>query len=314
MTINNPNTDSQDNSPDEINDGEFSIVLLPDTQYYTRLSPSTFPTLAQWIADNASRYNIQAVLHVGDVVDNNQAAQWENANAAWDILDAAEIPYLLAIGNHDYDTFSSADRLSTAWNTFLPQNRYTGCTWWNGGFFEEGKSENAFLLLTIAGTGYIFLSLEFGPRDEVLSWANDLLKTYASQTAIIITHSYLYHDGTRVKPGTEHNPKDYELGATAHDGEDMWEKLVNLHNNVLLVLSGHHINGENAARRSDRTTGGSIVHQLFANWQDTDRDTAYGWLRLLTFGKNCIRVQTFSPVSGQKLVDEANEFELSYKL
>lgn len=314
MTLPNPHDDRPDNLPDDIKAGEFSMVVLPDTQYYTRQSPATLTAMTQWIARNAGRYNIQAVLHVGDVVDGNQAVQWENASAAWDILDRAEIPYLLAIGNHDYDTFSSADRLSTAWNTFLPQSRYSARPWWNGGFLNDGKSENAYLLLTIGGKDFIFLSLEFGPREEVLSWANSLLADYSNRTAIIVTHSFLYNDGTRVKPGTEHNPKDYELSATAHDGEEMWEKLVSLHDNILLVLSGHHINGANAARRSDATVGGGTVHQLFSNWQDTDKETAFGWLRLLTFGEDCIRVQTFSPVSGQRLVDEANEFELSCKL
>src|SRR5689334_18042589 len=73
--------------------GEFSIVFLPDTQYYSARYPDLFRAQTQWIVDHRSRYNIAAVLHEGDVVDANDAQQWANADSAIRILDAAEIPY-----------------------------------------------------------------------------------------------------------------------------------------------------------------------------------------------------------------------------
>ncbi len=286
--------------------GEFSIVFLPDTQYYSAHYPELFVGQTQWIADNRTRLNIQAVLHAGDVVDGNEAEQWARADAAVSILDAAEIPYLIAIGNHDYDTFSDADRLATAFNATFPPGRYTAHAWWQGGFFEAGHTENAYCLLTIGGADYLFLSLEFGPRQAVIDWANAILVDHRNRWAILVTHSYLYNDGTRVRPGHEHNPKIYPLGASAHDGEELWAKLVSRHDHLHWVQSGHHVNGH-AAYRRDVSRGGTAVHQIFANWQEAAQG-GDGWLRLVTFGNGQARVQTFSPTLGRVNTEADHKF------
>ncbi len=289
--------------------GEFSIVFLPDTQYYSAHYPETFKAQTQWIADNQVRYNIRAVLHEGDAVDGNEADQWANADAAISILDAAEIPYLIAIGNHDYDTFSDADRRATAYNAAFSPARYAAHAWWQGGFYEAGHTENAYCLLTSGDVDYLFLSLEFGPRQTVIDWANDLLRRYGDHWVILLTHSYLYIDGTRVSAGHEHNPKLYPLGASANDGEDLWAKLVSQHDNIHWVQSGHHIGG-NAAYRRDKSRGGTAVHQVFANWQDVAQG-GDGWLRLVTFGSNQARVQTFSPTLGLVNAEAGHKFAVT---
>lgn len=286
--------------------GEFSIVFLPDTQYYSARYPELFKRQTQWIADNRARQNIQAVLHEGDIVDRNEPKQWANADAAISILDAAEIPYQIAIGNHDYDTFSDADRLATAFNAIFPPGRYTTHAWWKGGFYEAGHTENSYCLLTIEGVDYMFLNLEFGPRQAVIDWANDVLVSFRDRWVVLLTHSFLYIDGTRVSQGDEHNPKIYPLGASANDGEDLWTKLVSLHDNIHWVQSGHHIGG-NAAYRRDESRGGTAVHQVFANWQDLTHG-GDGWLRLVTFGSRQARVQTFSPTLGLVNADADNKF------
>jgi len=285
---------------------EFSIVFLPDTQYYSARYPELFRAQTRWIADNRTRFNIQAVLHEGDSVHGNEAEQWANAGAAVGILDAAEIPYLIAIGNHDYDTFSDADRRTTAFNAAFPPGRYTAHAWWRGGFYEAGHTENAYCLLSIGSVEYLFLSLEFGPRQVVIDWAHDILARYRDHWVILVTHSFLYIDGTRVSPGDEHNPKIYPLGASANDGEDLWTKLVRLHDNIHWVQSGHHVGG-NAAYRRDESRGGTAVHQVFANWQEGPNG-GDGWLRLVTFGNGRARVQTFSPPLGLVKADAENKF------
>ena len=295
--------------PDSPATGEFSLVFLPDTQIYSAEYPELFTSQTQWIVNNRARFNIQAVLHVGDVVDANEPRQWANADAAMRLLDAAEIPYLLAIGNHDYDTIGDAGRQTTGFNAMFPPARYSAHAWWQGGFCEAGHSENAYGRLTIAGQDYLFLSLEFGPRPEVVAWANDVLARYADHWAGLITHSFLYIDGTRVSPGDAHNPKIYPLGATAHDGEDLWRELVSRHANLHWVQSGHHVGGF-AAYRADAGCGGTLVHQVFANWQTHTRG-GDGWLRLVTLGHGRARVQTYSPALGQAALEPEHRFTVT---
>ena len=53
-----------------VNQGDdFTIVTLPDTQYYSRDYPPIFYSQTGWIVDNQSTENVAAVLHVGDLVD-----------------------------------------------------------------------------------------------------------------------------------------------------------------------------------------------------------------------------------------------------
>ena len=48
---------------------DFSIIVLPDTQYYPQDSPQTFTAQTQWVVNNLSALNIQAVIGVGDIVN-----------------------------------------------------------------------------------------------------------------------------------------------------------------------------------------------------------------------------------------------------
>ena len=62
---------------------EFTIVALPDTQFYSSLNPQIFAAQTQWIADHAQDQNIQLVVGLGDIVDSGgDSTQWQNADAA----------------------------------------------------------------------------------------------------------------------------------------------------------------------------------------------------------------------------------------
>lgn len=68
----------------------FSIAVLPDTQFYSRYATTDesqqfqktygstpFDAQTQWIADNAAKYGIRFVIHLGDVVDQQgKPNQW----------------------------------------------------------------------------------------------------------------------------------------------------------------------------------------------------------------------------------------------
>src|SRR6202022_583554 len=61
--------------------GDFTIVVLPDTQNYSQFYPLIFDSQTQWVANNAVGQNITLVIGVGDVVNiGNDATQISNAN------------------------------------------------------------------------------------------------------------------------------------------------------------------------------------------------------------------------------------------
>ena len=81
--------------------GSWSLVLLPDTQYYSQQFPGLFTLQTHWIAKNKDRYNIRYVLGLGDITDKNSRREWRRAQDAISELDG-RVPYALASGNHDY--------------------------------------------------------------------------------------------------------------------------------------------------------------------------------------------------------------------
>ena len=83
------------------NSKNFTIIVLPDTQFYSQNYPQIFNNQTQWIADQAKNMNIVFVVHEGDIVNKYKIGeQWQNANAALLLLDG-KVPYAVLPGNHD---------------------------------------------------------------------------------------------------------------------------------------------------------------------------------------------------------------------
>jgi len=309
---------------------EFSFVVLPDTQYYSSSWPDIFAAQTRWIVEKREARQIAFVLHTGDVVDSDLPAQWDPASQALHLLDG-EIPYAMTAGNHDY--FNLADRMGLI-NTYFPPSHFTQYPWF-GGTFEPGHLENSFSLFAAGGGRWLILALEFGPRDEVLAWADSVLKAFHDTPAIVITHAYLYRDGSRYdasrSPQQQFNPHAYVMmgqpGTTINDGEEMWRKLIAVNSNVKLVFSGHDVSGNSlppgtASRLTSARADGTMVHQVLANYQtclgapcttygDATVRGGNGFLRIMRFSPtDGISVSTYSPYLDESLHDDANEFVL----
>lgn len=84
--------------------GDFTIIALPNTQNEAQFFPGVLQAQARWIVNHRAELNIQMVLGEGDIVnDFSDPEQQESAEEAFHLLDKAGVPYMLAIGNHDYD-------------------------------------------------------------------------------------------------------------------------------------------------------------------------------------------------------------------
>ena len=116
---------------------------------------------------------------------------------------------------------------------------------------QQLKKEKWTMLIIIFKTGkinWLVITLEFGPRNSILNWANGIIEKYPEHSVIINTHSYMYSDSTRQGPGDNWRPQDYGVGkdqgdSAVNDGEQIWEKLVRIHPNIRFVFSGHVLNG-----------------------------------------------------------------------
>jgi|GEM_PF-1765789 hypothetical protein len=302
----------------------FTVVVLPDTQYYSSSHPEIFAAQTRWIVEQKSARNIAVALHVGDIVDGaNDPAQWTVANSSLRLMDGL-VPYVLVPGNHDTDGGNrdfEARRQGPIDSYFSPDTMG-----WITNTMTAGQIESNYALVDIGPQQWLVLGLEFGPRDAVITWADGVLKAFPTKPAIIVTHAYLYRDGTRydvAKSGLDPSqpnfqnfiPQWYNFTPKegSNDGEEIWQKLIVPNPNVRLVFCGHD---SAAARLTSLRPDGSRVHQMLSDYQWLDDSGGSGYLRVLEFdyGQKQIRVQTYSPYLDQFMTDDANQFTLSLEL
>ncbi len=295
-------------APAQVTAPDFSVVVLPDTQFYSQSYPAIFNAQTQWVVSNSANYNIQFVLGEGDIVNvADQPAQWQNADAAIRLLDSAKIPYVLPLGNHDYDDFNPSARGTTAFNTYFGPSRYAQYSWYKGGF-PSGTNDNFYTVFTVNGKQYLILALEFLPRQESLDWAKTVLDANPNKEIIVVTHSFLFTDSTRAD---QCNNND-NGGAGNNQGEDVWQNLLINYPNLSLVLNGH-FTGSTASRRVDLGLQQNLVNEIFANYQSLTNG-GDGWMRILTFrpSLNRIDIVTYSPYLNQYKTDSNNQFSITW--
>jgi Calcineurin-like phosphoesterase/Carboxypeptidase regulatory-like domain len=296
---------------------DFTIVVLPDTQFYSANHPDIFTAQTKWILSHMSSLNIKAVVGVGDIVNGGgEPTQWRNADFSVSFLEH-NVPYFLAIGNHDYNANNPPKRTAAAtnFNKYFGPARYANTySGWKGSF-PKGSNENFYATLTIEGHRYLFLVLEFYPRSTSLQWASSIISANPDKEVIVVTHSYEYFDNTRVALCDNYNAESYGMGAD-NDGEDMWTGLVRRFPNVSLVLSGHitRAAGQMATgRRTEVGLNGNIVNQILSNYQAM-ANGGEGYLRIMTFRRslNRIDVSTYSPYLLTSLTDSTNKFAVRW--
>ena len=292
----------------------FTIAALPDTQFYSKSFPQIFTAETQWILDNAAAKNIKLVVGLGDIVDGGgETYEWQNADAAYSTLDR-KIPFLPTIGNHDYDHNNPAGRTGSTvnYNNFFGPSRFSGRTWYKG-HYPAGSNENFYATFTFGSRNYLFVVLEVFPRDSALSWAASVIKAHPTYDTILVTHAYTYSDNTRMDHCDGNSAGSFGV-AKDNDGEQIWEKLVSKYPNIVMVLSGHVVEGDGTGRRSDFGANGNLVNQVLADYQSYPNG-GNGFIRLITISPstNKVSVKTYSPYLNQSMTDSHNQFTMPYK-
>lgn len=307
-----------DAEPPAIADGSFTIAVLPDTQYYSEKFPKTFLAQTQYILDEQKKRNIVATLHLGDITNRNTVSEWKNAAAAMKQLDG-HIPWFFCPGNHDYSVGGGCKDRTTLLDEYFPTAMFKNRPTFGGTYDKEPeRMHNNFAKFSTAGRDFLVLALEFGPRKDVIRWANDVVKQHPKHEVILITHAYMYSDETRYdfkKNGTKQswNPHVYALAKATDDdvtdGEELWAQLVSKHENFILTLNGHVIN-DGLGRTVTATAGGRKIPQILVNFQ-MKPNGGDGWLRLLEFKKDgkTVDVWDYSPTLKKRNESAQNRFQ-----
>jgi 3',5'-cyclic AMP phosphodiesterase CpdA len=256
--------------------GNFTIIVLPDTQFYSASYPSIFTEQTNWIVNNLATMKIAYVAHEGDLVDNFALSyQWLNAYDSLSILNG-RTPWGIAPGNHDgLNVGGTSENLDT--------------------FTKYFGDANSFRLFSAGGDDYLVFQLQYDASIRTLAWANKTISDYPNRRVIVVTHDYLTTSGARDATGNR-----------------IWQSFVSPHaDQVFLVLCGHN-HGE--AKRVD-TVKGHTVYQILADYQSRDNG-GDGWLRILEFypAEDKIIIKTYSTHLNQHEVDANSQFALSYDM
>lgn len=274
----------------------FTVVLLPDTQYYVEQSQGAtmamFHAQTQYIVNNASAKNIVYVTHVGDITNNGASdVQWQRAAEAMYRLDSIpDLRWGTVTGNHDITGGGLAKYLA-----YFGPGHFAGRQWAS---FGGAGSASSYQTFTAGGRTYLGLCLQYGADTSAadLNWAKQVLDSHPGMPTILTTHDYLSGGGTSA--------------ARSAPGQRLWDNLIKLYDQIFLVLSGHNPS-PGMGRRVDNNNFGHPVFQMYACYQGWSQG-GYGLMRELTFdeGGGRIRVHTHSPWNGAVLTDDGNRFDL----
>ena len=272
----------------------FTIPVFPDTQTQMLKNPDIFYAQVNWIVAKADSLRAPIVLHVGDVVEYDKQTEWTRATNGMSILDRANIPYAITVGNHDtawssdYNDPDRTGRLrdTRLFNQYFPVSRFK----LQKGRFEANKSDNAYYIFEAGGLKWIVVTLEFWARESAAQWMDETLKKFPDHNAIILTHYHLGSNGT-IAPSNDIGDMNCV---------DIFNRYIKPNPNVLLVLSGHVCY---SAQRTDIGSGNNPIYQILQDYQCDN----YDYIRLLEVDrqKRTISAKMFSPITGQTLNDQS---------
>lgn len=302
----------------QADDDEFSIVVLPDTQYYTSEKhggkKEMFFAQTDWIVKNAAKEKVVYVVHLGDITDDGEkfADQWTNAAEAMYRLDKPQpgypqgIPYGMAVGNHDqtksqYPLSGKTD----SYNKYFGISHFKDKPWYGGHYSNNNDSH--YDLFTAAGVKFIVIYMEYDSYDEDIEplnkWTAQVLEKYADRKAILVSHSFIHFNKTA---GT--NEKGFPKFSM--QGQHRFDRLKS-YPNVIMTLSGHV--GDNGEGYRQDGYAGNIIKSFLSDYQSRP-DGGHGLMRLMTFSKSkdLISVRTFSPYTGEEETDADSKFTLPW--
>lgn len=292
--------------------GEFTIAVLPDTQYYTEekgeRNNRLFESQTQWIVDNYKKENIVYVVHVGDIVNRGDEypEQWVNAAKAMSILEKPlpglpnGIPFGMAVGNHDQTPSQFAVTGGTkGYNKHFGVDHFKGRKYYGGHYGKDNDSH--YDLFSAGGTDFLVIYIEYDAMDEATDalndWAVSLCHKYPSRKVIVVSHGILFY-----------NPVQ-GLNANApwlKQGQRIYDRLKTCPN-VFMMLCGHI--GDNGEGYRQDGYAGHTIKSFLADYQS--RPMGGGSLmRLMTFdSKNdLIKVRTIAPFFGTEETDSDSKF------
>lgn len=290
---------------------DFTIVVMPDTQnymsgYFGGLY-AMFTDQINWIINNVTTQKIAYVVGLGDEVEHGDTPgtthdEWaEAATTGYYRLDAAGIPYGVAVGNHEQTPVNGSILTVTTnkFNQYFGRNHFAGKTFYGGNLAGSGSNANNshYDLFTAGGLDFLVIYLEFDDTNQEATtlddWAWGLCNTYSSRKVIVVTH-YMIGIG---------NPATF-----GPQGQGIYNRLKD-RPNVFMFLGGHIYGTDNSGegyREDTNSATGKTIRTYLSDYQQRQEGSPLanhggnGRLRIMKFSvtNDDVTVKTYSPYTG----------------
>lgn len=280
---------------------DFTLGWESDTQYYNEEFYDHQLAIHEYLLEQREAIDLQYVFHTGDIVDErDQGYQWENADAAYRMLDEARLPYGVLAGNHDVGNFEDD---YGSYGRYFGEARYASNPWYAESYEDNRGHVDLF---TAGGIDFVVVSMSWEPGDAEIAWMNEALARHPERVGIINLHEYLLTTGG--------------LGPVPQRVQD---EVVATNPNVSMVMSGHYHDAYTRFDSFDDDGDGvddRTVTQMLFDYQGLP-EGGLGYLRLLQFDNEGaqMRVRTYSPslqdydAEDASLPAEDQDFVVSYE-
>ncbi|WP_329348621.1 Tat pathway signal sequence domain protein [Streptomyces sp. NBC_01261] len=275
-----PDTDSR----------RFTLAVMPDTQYLfdgPSIDKAPIEASLRYLLEHGKDENIVFLSHLGDLTQNGAKPEFAAIGEAFRLLDRRGVGYSVLAGNHDVNSSTDDQRGTSPYlDTFGPQ-RFKGARTF-GGASTDGY--NTYHLFEAAGRAWMVLALDWRLSAKGYAWAKSVLAQHPHTPVILTTHELVVEDD--------------QLSSY---GQQLWDQLIEDHDQIFLTLNGHYWPAGRATRKN---AAGNDVHLHLTNYQNRYFGGA-AMIRLYRFDldRGVIDVETVSPWILGRAAKGLNELE-----
>ncbi|WP_282701370.1 LamG-like jellyroll fold domain-containing protein [Streptomyces sp. CC219B] len=254
----------------------FTLAVMPDTQYLfdgPSIDKAPVEASLRYLLEQGRGENIVFLSHLGDLTQNGAEAEVAAVSEAFGLLDRRGVGYSVLAGNHDVKSSTTDQRGATPYLKAFGPDRFRGRPTFGG---ASADGYNTFHLFRAGGREWLVLALDWRLSERGYAWAKDVLARHPRTPVILTTHELVVADD-----------------ALSAYGQQLWNRLIEDHDQIFLTLNGHYWP---AARATRKNAAGHDVHLHLTNYQNRYFGGA-AMIRLYRFDldRNVIDVETVSP-------------------
>ncbi|MFF5301756.1 LamG-like jellyroll fold domain-containing protein [Streptomyces sp. NPDC013161] len=268
----------------------FTLAVMPDTQYLfdgPSIDKAPIEASLRYLLEHGKDENIVFLSHLGDLTQNGAKPEFAAIGEAFRLLDRRGVGYSVLAGNHDVNSSTDDQRGTSPYlDTFGPQ-RFKGAPTFGG---ASADGYNTYHLFEAAGREWMVLALDWRLSAKGYAWAKSVLAQHPHTPVILTTHELVVEDDQL---------SDY--------GQQLWDQLIEDHDQIFLTLNGHYWPAGRATRKN---AAGNDVHLHLTNYQNRYFGGA-AMIRLYRFDldRGVIDVETVSPWILGRAAKGLNELE-----